>query len=196
VGAVATFKDACPGGSLTGTPPGTVTFNGLTLNGLDQSTTASGSDTVSDMTGSGSGWNLAITSTQFNDGSGHTLPTNATTVTGASGAAATGNCTVPTNSIGHPVTVPAGPGPPTAVKIFDAAANTGGGPASVTVNFQVAVPAYAHATTYSSTWTLTVRQRTLTPGGRPTPSSRPMPLWAPNAVVGAQCRCGRLRPPR
>jgi hypothetical protein len=156
VGAVATFKDACTGGSLTVTPPGTVTVNGLTLNGLDQPTTASGSVTVSDMTGGGAGWNLDITSTQFNDGSGHTLPTNATRVTGASGAAGTGNCTPPTNSIGYPVTVPAGAGPPAAVKIFDAATNTGGGPANVTVNFQVSVPASAHSTTYTSTWTLTV----------------------------------------
>jgi hypothetical protein len=156
VGAVATFKDACTGGSLTVTPPGTVTFNPLTLSGVDQTTSISAGVTVSDMTGGGLGWSLQATSTQFSDGNGHTLPTTATTVTSASASAATGNCTTPTNSIGYPVNVPAGAGPPSAVKIFDAATNTGGGPATVTVTFQLSVPAKALATTYTSTWTLTV----------------------------------------
>ena len=108
------------------------------------------------MTGGGSGWDVQLTSTQFTDGSGHSLPTTSATATSASASAHAGNCTLPTNSIGYPLTVPAGAGPPAAVKIFDAAANTGGGPSDVTVNFSLAVPAKAYAAAYTSTWTFTV----------------------------------------
>ena len=154
--AIITFKDACTGGSLTITSPATVAFSAVTLNGLDRTTTGSGVVTPSDMTGSGSGWDVQLTSTQFSDGSGHTLPTTSATATGVSTSAHAGNCTLPTNSISYPITVPAGAGPPTAVKIFDAATNTGGGPTDVTVNFSLAVPAKAYAASYTSTWTLTV----------------------------------------
>jgi hypothetical protein len=108
------------------------------------------------MTGGGSGWDVQLTSTQFADGSGHTLPTTAATATGVSTSVHAGNCTLPTNSISYPVTVPAGAGPPAAVKIFNAAANSGGGPTDLAVNFSLAVPAKAYAASYTSTWTLTI----------------------------------------
>ena len=154
--AITTFKDACTGGSLTVTPPGTVTFNAVTLNGLDTTTTATWAISASDMRGSGAGWQLQATSTQFSDGSGHTLPLTATTATSVGVSAGSGNCTLPTNSVTYPVSVPAGPGPPTAVKIYNSATNTGGGPATVTVTFTLAVPSQTRAASYSSTWTLTI----------------------------------------
>jgi hypothetical protein len=154
--AIVTFKDACTGGSLAVTPPATLAFGGVTLTGLDQTTTASGAVTASDMRGTGVGWQLDVTSTQFTDGAGHTLPTTAAQATSGGASAATGNCTAATNSVTYPVSVPAGPGPPTAVKIFNSATNAGGGPSTVTIGFSLAVPARAAAVSYSSTWTFTI----------------------------------------
>jgi hypothetical protein len=158
-GAIATFKSAagaCSGGSLALTLPGSVTFGNLTLNGTNQTTTASPVLTPDDETGSGAGWNITGTSTTLTNAGGKTLPTTATTATGSSAAAATGNCVLPTNSIGYPVTLPAGGSPPTAVKLYNAAANTGEGPTDVTFNFQLALPANAYIGTYTSTWTFAI----------------------------------------
>src|SRR5215469_8678861 len=57
--------------------------------------------TAVDTTGSGAGWNLTITSTQFTTGGAtpHTLATNASTITGVTSACASGTCTNPTNAI-------------------------------------------------------------------------------------------------
>jgi hypothetical protein len=126
------------------------------LTGLDQTTTAAPGVSASDTRGTGAGWQLDLTSTQFSDGSGHTLPTSAATVASINVSAGTGNCTLPTNSVTYPVSVPAGAGPPAAVKIYNAASNTGGGPSTVTVTFNLAVPADAAAVVYTSTWTFTI----------------------------------------
>jgi photosystem II stability/assembly factor-like uncharacterized protein len=146
----------CSLGSLGVTPPGSTTLPGLTLTGADSSTTTTAVLTADDETGNLAGWNLSATSTTFTNGAGKTLPTTATTITGASSAAASGNCSLPTNSVSYPVTLPAGSTPPTAVKVFNAAANTGSGPANVTLNIKLAVPASAYNGTYSSTWTYTI----------------------------------------
>src|SRR5205807_4560235 len=99
------------GASVTSNP----TF-GLTLNGLDQTPTYALPVEVTDTRTTSLGWNLTITSTQFTAGSA-TLPTSASTITGVSSACNTGStCTTPTNSVTFPVSVPAGFGPPTAVK--------------------------------------------------------------------------------
>jgi hypothetical protein len=152
---IATFEPACSGGSLTVSPPGSVSFPGLALNGSNASTTTTLLVTADDETGSGSGWNLDATSTTFTN-STHTLPVTATTITSGSAAAGTGNCSLPTNSIGFPVTLPAGSSPPTAVKVFNAAAGTGTGPATITLGAKVSWPANVYAGTYTSTWTLTL----------------------------------------
>ena len=60
----------------------------------------------------------------------------------------------PTNSVTYPVGVPAGSTPPTAVKYFNAAANTGQGQFTNTPTIQVSVPANTYAGTYTSTLTL------------------------------------------
>jgi hypothetical protein len=153
--AIATFAPTptCTGGSLTINPQ-SQNFS-VTLNGTNRTNSQQLSATASDMTGSGSGWNIQLTSTQFTTGS-HTLSTSATSVTGASNQAQAGTCIRPTKSVGYPTTVPAGAGPPTAVKIYHAAASTGEGAVSVTFNMTVAVPANAFAGTYNSTWTYTI----------------------------------------
>jgi hypothetical protein len=130
----------------------------VTLNGTDQMPTYTMPMTAKDETGSGSGWNLTITSTQFSTGGGtpHTLSTSASTMIGITSACAQGTCTNPTNSVTYPLGVPAGAVAPTAVKFFNSAANTGMGDFTVTPTDEVAIPANAYAGTYTSTVTLAV----------------------------------------
>ena len=129
-----------------------------TLNGTDQSPTYTLPMTVLDATGSGSGWNVTITSTTFTTGGGspHLLSTTASNATGVTSSCATGTCTNPTNSIGYPVGVPAAGTAPTAVKLFNAAANTGMGNFTITPTISVAIPANTYAGTYTSTVTVAV----------------------------------------
>jgi hypothetical protein len=154
-GVIVAFKPGCTGGSLTLTPPATVTFPSSALSGKDKTATITGGFTPNDQTNSGSGWNITGTSTTFTTGA-QSLPTTATQITAASAATASQNCSLPTNSITYPVTLPAGAGPPTAVKLYNAAANTGGGPSTVTLTFGLTIPAKTYAGTYTSTWTFTI----------------------------------------
>jgi hypothetical protein len=87
----------------------------------------------------------------------HTLSTSASSVTGVTATCASGTtCTNPTNSISYPLTVPAAGTAPTAVKLFNAAANTGMGSFTVTPTVQVSIPANTYAGTYTSTVTVAV----------------------------------------
>ena len=145
------------GSTLSASGNGTPTFS-LTLNGDDQTTTYSLPVQVVDARGLavGGGWNLTVTSTQFGDGSGHTIPASASTITGVTSGCATGStCTLPTNNISNSnLALPAGSGPPTAVKYFNAANATGLGRINVNATVSVVVPANTIAATYSSTITV------------------------------------------
>jgi hypothetical protein len=115
--------------------------------------------TVNDATGSGTGWNVTITSTTFSTGGGtpKTLSTSASTTTGVTSLCSGGTtCTNPTNAIGYPLAIPAGATAPTAVKLFNAAANTGMGSFTITPTNQVSIPANTFAGTYTSTVTVAV----------------------------------------
>jgi hypothetical protein len=127
------------------------------LNGGDQTPTYTTALTVNDTRTAGSvGWNLTITSTQFNTGT-HTLATNASTVTGVTSACANGGlCTNPTNSLTYPVNVPAGSSPPTPSKFYNAASATGVGTFTVTPTIKVSVPQNSYAGSYVSTLTIAV----------------------------------------
>ncbi len=141
-------------GTLTETGPNSVQATAVTLNGNDQTTTYTLPLTVTDATGSGNGWNLTITSTQFSDGHGHTLPTTASSILTAPSVVcqSTGNhCTAPINSISYPLGVPAGSTAPTAVKFYNAAANSGLGIFAITPTVTITVPASTIAGTYGST---------------------------------------------
>src|SRR5581483_4918395 len=144
------------GGSLSLSAAGSASFSALTLNGSDQTATASVVLTPDDERGTDLGWNITGTSTTLTNASSQTLSTTATAVTGASAAAATGNCSLPTNSITYPITLPAGSTPPTAVKVYNGAGGTGKGPTNVTLTLQLSVPANAYRGTYTSTWTFAI----------------------------------------
>ena len=114
--------------------------------------------TAQDTRGTGAGWNLTVTSTQYTTGGGSpsTLATTASSLTGVTSTCASGTCTNPTNATTYPVAVPAGSTAPTAVKFFSAAANTGMGKFTVTPTIGVFVPQNTTAGTYTSTLTLAV----------------------------------------
>ena len=143
-------------GTLNIVVPATIGFSD-TLNGLNQTTTSGLAMDVQDATGSGAGWNVTATSTQFTSGS-NTLATNSVTVGGApTDACDSGStCTLATNSVSYPYGLPAGSGPPTATKIFNAAASTGLADQTVTPTFTLAVPANVVPAAYTSTWTVSV----------------------------------------
>ncbi len=108
-------------------------------------------------TGAAAGWNLTITSTQLSTTSSHTLATSASRATGVATACLGGaSCVNPTNSVTYPLTVPAGPTAPTAVKLANAATGTGTGIFTVTPTIGVTVPANSYAGTYTGTLTLSL----------------------------------------
>ena len=163
--AIAAFADsstanvAVNAGSLSETGPASVTATAVTLNGTNLTSTYTLGIAVSDDTGTGTGWNLTITSTQFSTGgscgAGHTLPSGSSTstITGvASAVNGAGTYTNPGNNISNTALgVPAACPAPTAVKFFNATANTGMGHFTISPTVSVAIPANSYAGTYSST---------------------------------------------
>jgi hypothetical protein len=147
------------GSTLTATGVGSPTFN-LTLNGVDQTPTYTLPVSVVDARGLavGGGWNLTITSTQFNDGSGHTFPAAASTITAVTTACgANSTCLAPTNAVANTnLSVPAGATAPAAVKYENAATATGLATNTISATVQVAVPANVFAGSYSSTVTVAI----------------------------------------
>ena len=120
-----------------------------TLDGTDQNVTYSPVLGVVDARGTGAGWNLQISATNFTDGAGHTLAPG--TLTAAAQACHSGSsCTAATNSgISLPLTING-----TAAKFFNAALNTGLGKLDVTPTIDIAIPGNSYAGTYTATLTL------------------------------------------
>jgi hypothetical protein len=148
------------GATLSAAQNGAAPSFSLTLNGIDQTTTYTLPVTVVDARGlaAGGGWNLTLTSTQFSDGSGHSFPAAASTITGATtGCGTSSTCTPPTNSVTNSsLAVPAGAGPPTAVRFFNAANATGLGTVNVNTTVAVTVPSNVFAGAYTSTVTVSI----------------------------------------
>jgi hypothetical protein len=149
---------AVTAGSLSMTAPPSVGFAD-TLNGHDQIAPTNQVFDISDLTGSGAGWSITLTSTTFTAGA-NTLANTAATDTGAAGVCDVGaqqTCTLGDNSaVPYPLTVPAATVAPTAVKIQSAALNTGLGGQTWTHTMNLAIPSNTRALTYTSTWTYTL----------------------------------------
>jgi hypothetical protein len=145
------------GAALSIAANGTPSFN-LTLNGTDQTATYTLPVEAIDPRGSGAGWNLTVTSTQFKDASGHTFPTTASSITAAASVCGpSSTCALPTNSITYAAfALPSAAVAPAAVKFFNSAANTGLGKVDVNATVSVAVPANVFAGTYNSTVTVAI----------------------------------------
>ena len=115
--------------------------------------------TVTDARGSGSGWKLSITSTQFlsSNNKGDQLPSNASQITGVSRSCSVhSTCTLPINSVSYSLLIPAGATPPPPVKFFNAAVSSGLGVFSLTMMVNVTIPANTEVGTYSSTITIAI----------------------------------------
>ena len=154
---VITTTTGISGGALTLSSPTTASLS-ATLTGADQVVAGNlGKSTVKDATGTGAGWNVQISGTQFTTGGGspRTLPTSALDVTGVTATSVAGRA--PTNSISYstPITVPLGL-TATPVKIFNAAAASGMGTGARQPNVELDVAADTYAGSYSSNLTISV----------------------------------------
>ena len=120
-----------------------------TLDGTDQTVSYGPVLGLVDARGSGAGWNMTVSATNFSDGAGHSLaPGSVTSVAQACHAGS--SCTVGTSSgITYPLTITG-----TAAKFTNAAVNTGLGKVDVTPTIQVSIPGSSYAGTYTSTVTL------------------------------------------
>jgi hypothetical protein len=119
------------------------------LDGSDQTVSYSPVLGVVDARGSGAGWNLQISATDFSDGAGHSLAAGQVSAT-AQACHSGSSCTAAVNSgISLPLSIGS-----TAAKFFSAAALSGLGKIDVTPTVNVTVPGNAYAGTYTSTVTL------------------------------------------
>jgi hypothetical protein len=131
--------------AITGTK---VTAPGITLNGVDQTSTFTVAATETN-TGGGNtaGWNVTAASATLTS-AGKTLPALEVTTVARGNCTGTG-CVNPTNSITWPITLST-----TAQKIYNATAGTGKGTVILTGTYQVTYPANALPGTYTAVVTL------------------------------------------
>ncbi|MFL5845105.1 MAG: hypothetical protein ACJ762_10460 [Solirubrobacteraceae bacterium] len=150
-------RDATTASLSVGLGAATSTFS-ANLDSGDATATWSLDATVNDTrVSSAAGWQLQVTSTTMTTGT-RSLATTATDVSGVSAVTCDNGapCVLPTNSVTFPVDVPAASTAPTAVKFYNAAANTGDSRVDMTLAFSSQVPQNAYAGTYSSTVTISV----------------------------------------
>ena len=138
-----------------------VTFPSTPLTGVNQALTAAQPIDIGDATGSGAGWNITATSTQFSGTGSITLPDTAVAITSAPATPtcdASSTCTPATAAAGvtYPYTLPAATTAPPATKMFSATAGTGLGDQTLTPTWTLTIPSDAKAGTYTSTWTLSI----------------------------------------
>lgn len=150
-GALVTVEPPCGGGALTLVAPSTVGFGSAVLTGNDQTLSTSLALQVSDLTSSGAGWNLTLAATAFTSAGGHTIPASDASVTAGTVSTGSGTCVAPQNQLSYPQALGSA-----SVKVFDAAAGTGSGASTVTFTGQLAIPAASYASSYTSTWTVTL----------------------------------------
>jgi hypothetical protein len=152
-GTVTATATVAGAGSLSLSNGATATISD-TLDGTDQTVNYTLPLSMTDARGTGTGWNLTVTSTTFNTGT-HTLATGASSIASvASACVAGGTCSNPTNAIAYPLTIPVGATAPTAVKLFNAAATTGLGRFTITPSINVSIPGNSFAGSYASTLTI------------------------------------------
>lgn len=131
----------------------------VALNGQDQIISYTLPLVVTDATGSGGGWSLTITSTQFSTSGSpsYTLSPNSLQMVGVSVSCGTNSlCTNPSNTIGFPQTVPAAIEAPQPQKFFQAIPSTGLGTLAITPMISILIPGKTYAGIYNSVVTLAV----------------------------------------
>jgi hypothetical protein len=166
-----TIAGGNPGYTIVGGAPSA--FTAVTLNGQDQTTSAGfGALTAIDQSGTGSGWNISMQATQFTVPSGQshagdTFPLASLTLAGIGGFTCQSSAYCATATRLSPPSACSLPSGTTldngaAVKVEGAAANTGMGTFqqlaadAASYGLSLLVPAYAYATTYASTLTISI----------------------------------------
>ena len=149
------------GGSLSITSPTVANFSAVTLNGTAQTTTAAmDAFSVSDLRGTGAGWNTTVQATPFAQhngtiyvASGKTLAQNSLSMPAPTVAANGTTSAVPTITAG-PYSIDGA----AAVKFASAATNAGMGIYDFTQGglLTLSIPSTAYATTYRSDVTVSV----------------------------------------
>jgi hypothetical protein len=147
------------------------TLNGANQNIVD-SVAADQQFSLSDLTGSGAGWNLSVSATTFTNGT-HTLPNSGTFIfTGsltsqstiaAPSASCVTTCTLPTDTATYPVAITTSSTSPSATKVYSAAAGTGVGAMTIgghttthPIGWWLNFPANSFTGAYTSTITVAV----------------------------------------
>jgi WxL domain surface cell wall-binding len=164
--AIATLADSGPvtatliGGSLTETSDFSGASVSVTLTGKDQTPSYKLPITVTDATGSGAGWHLTITSTQFKTAGPPSIGLSplASHITGVVAQCQVGNNCTASTSISHPISypllVPTASATPPVSEFFSADMNSGMGTILVTPTISVKIPGNAYAAAYTSSITL------------------------------------------
>jgi hypothetical protein len=149
--------------TISFTPPTTASFS-KTLTGVDLTGTYSLVIPVS-YTSNGnnnfatSGWHITATSTTFKgNATTKLLSTTASSITAFTDSAGCtlSNCDDPANTVAYPVTIPAGTTAPSPLTVYSAAAGSGTGGNTLTMQVSVAIPANTFSDTYKSTVTLAI----------------------------------------
>lgn len=161
--------------SVSLVPPSSLSWAaGLDINSVSTVDQVSGDQqySVSDLTGTGNGWNVTVSATTFTNGT-HTLPdlgtfsTNGSTVSSTSTSMPTvtciSTCVSPTNDVTYPVLVTTAPSSPASFVIFSAATGTGSGSFTIggssslqPVGWWLTVPPNVYAGSYTSIITLAI----------------------------------------
>ncbi|MGC8461368.1 MAG: hypothetical protein ACP5OR_05960 [Candidatus Dormibacteria bacterium] len=137
--------------------PAAVTFSTITLNGFDQTSTATQVLDIGDNSGSGSGWNVTLSNTTFTSGSDYLASTDFTAATPSPPVCDTNSscqAAVWTGSVPNPYVLPGSSSP--ATKLLSAEAGTGMGNQTATISWTAAIPSNVYTGTYSSTWTVSL----------------------------------------
>ncbi len=173
-----TLSPTLSGGSLAvannGSVSGTI-VGSTTLNGTNQALTIAVPLTVTDPTGTGAGWHLSISETQFSNAANastfRTLGSTAVTFTSITSVAchSGSTCSTPTDGINtssgtavpEAATTTDGTslseGSVTPLSLYNAAVDTGMGIIDMTANFALNLrPNTTYAAAYSSTMTITI----------------------------------------
>lgn len=142
-----------PGSLAFVTAPTNITFSTITLNGIDQTATATQVLDIGDATGFGNGWNVTLSATQFTNGT-QTLPDNDFSAlqpntpvcdVGSTCTPATLSSALYTYSLSG-----------SATELLSAAATTGLADQTVDIPWAADIPANTYSGTYTSTWTVTL----------------------------------------
>jgi hypothetical protein len=136
------------------TQPSAPVITPVTLNGLNRSATATLPISVSDARGTGAGWNVQLSASQFSTGGAtpRTLPASAVSLTSPGTATCDDGvtCAPAVNNVLNGVLGSS------SVKIFSAGVDSGMGNQGFTPTFNIDVPAKSYRGTYHSTWVVSL----------------------------------------